>query len=175
MGFRGGGVNLTPHSVPWFSSTPAGIGLINKFLNYLTFKTDYLIFTQCLSDTIHLKLKQYRKIYIFICFYFVFTQLITTFIFLNPGTRGRSWTLKTYLSPFHVMHQIYRYKRWDTKEMIISRFNPLPRMLALKALYLMIWRKERNQFIISGTREYIKKPTVRRATSHFFLGGPPPS
>ena len=27
MGFRGGGGKLTPPSVSWFSSTPAGIGL----------------------------------------------------------------------------------------------------------------------------------------------------
>jgi len=27
MGFRGGGVKLTPPSISWFSSTPAGIGL----------------------------------------------------------------------------------------------------------------------------------------------------
>jgi len=42
MGFRGGGVKLTPPSVSWFSSTPAGIGLklhadwlnFNFFLGY---------------------------------------------------------------------------------------------------------------------------------------------
>ena len=27
MGFKGGGVKLTPPSISWFSSTPAGIGL----------------------------------------------------------------------------------------------------------------------------------------------------
>jgi len=33
MGFRGGGVKLTPPRISWFSSTPAEIGLTEKAIN----------------------------------------------------------------------------------------------------------------------------------------------
>ena len=45
MGFRGGGVKLTPPpSISWFSSTPAGIGLnlnFNPGVKYLTWLLEY--------------------------------------------------------------------------------------------------------------------------------------
>jgi len=45
MGFRGGGVKLTPPpSVSWFSSTPAGIGLNFEISNANLYTRLFLLF-----------------------------------------------------------------------------------------------------------------------------------